>query len=260
MQKRRLVLFIGALALILILYAVPAGVHYCDDSYITQQDRENCWWRYWNNQPSLQDLQYQSAESSESGTVDSLSSENAGQDREGGGHYCDDSYTTQQDRENCWWRYWNNQPSSQDLQYQSAESLESGQPVDPPASGTVVNRPTGANVVTISFGTETVTINQNEHAAKIRHRSRDEVEANSAWLTNLDEEVDEDNMVVIDYPENPSDEVEAENHRKAEEEVYNQGKPYVVCFPARTVVTHRTADGVETVTAIPEECIVVTPK
>ena len=35
----------------------PVLAHFCDDTYTTLQDRENCWWRYWNGLSTLADRQ-----------------------------------------------------------------------------------------------------------------------------------------------------------------------------------------------------------
>ena len=86
-----------AAALGLALQADTALAHYCDDHYDGQQARENCWWRYWNQQPTPQDRQYQEAAL-------------AATTPEPDGAYCDAHYTEQQARENCWWRYHNGLP------------------------------------------------------------------------------------------------------------------------------------------------------
>ncbi len=100
MQKKRVILFLGALALCFLLQAGPAWAHYCDDHYADQQEREDCWWRYWNNQVSPQDLQVQAQDEPETLPQSSPSAESSG-------HYCDVNYASQQAREDCWWRFHN---------------------------------------------------------------------------------------------------------------------------------------------------------
>ncbi len=92
---------LGTLLGCLLLLAIwPTGEvqsHYCDDNFSEQQDRENCWWRYWNGltTDADQEAQATATPSSESATD---------------GTSCDELFTEQQDRENCWWRYWNGLP------------------------------------------------------------------------------------------------------------------------------------------------------
>ena len=63
----------------------------CDDNYAEQQDRESCWWRFWNDQSTPEDKMMSD------GMMGSMFD----------GMVCDTHYTAQQDRENCWWRYHN---------------------------------------------------------------------------------------------------------------------------------------------------------
>ena len=79
-------------AAVLLFVTTPASAHPCDDNYTEQKDRENCWWRYWNNLSTPEDLMASAA-----------------------AHPCDDNYTEQKDRENCWWRHWNNLSTPEDL-------------------------------------------------------------------------------------------------------------------------------------------------
>ena len=199
--------------------------HYCDDHYDGQQARENCWWRYWNQQPSPQDRQYQEAAL-------------AATTPEPNGAYCDAHYTEQQARENCWWRYWNDRPTPQDRQFRQPPAFE------PPASGPpqVVERPTGARVLNIS------------------DRGPGGDGDGAADDPSVDEAIDDAETVVIDYPTDPADPEQADTHWQTEQRVADAGKPYVICFPAETVVVHVDANGVETTRSYPEECILVTPK
>ncbi len=263
MNKKQTFFFISVLVLSLMLYTGPVLAHYCDDNYIGQKDRENCWWRYWNNQPSQQDLQYQAQETSTSQNLGGMAEGQSTGDNgvtTGSAHYCDNNYIGQKDRENCWWRYWNNQPSQQDLQYQAQ-----GRSTFQGSESSIADRPTEGNVVTISFGpdsdsTPTVSINQDQHDAQTRNPSREEYERNRAWLNELDEDTNEADAIVINYPQDPTDQEDFENYRSAEQVVYDQGNPYTVCFPPRTVVVRRTTDGVETTETLSGYCVVVTPK
>ena len=84
----------GTLLVCLLLLAVWPTVevqaHFCDDNYTDQQDRENCWWRYWNGLTTDADRAQPRAESPPLG-----------------GMVCDSHFTDQQEREDCWWRHWN---------------------------------------------------------------------------------------------------------------------------------------------------------
>ena len=198
--------------------------HYCDDHYDGQQARENCWWRYWNHRPSPQDRQFQAPPAS------------AG--AEAPGHYCDVHYTGQQAREDCWWRYWNDRPTPQDRQFRQPPASPSSEPPQ------VVARPTGARVLNISD----------------RGPGGDGDGADNDDAPSVDEAIDTAETVVIDYPTDPADPEQADTHWQTEQRVADAGKPYVVCFPAETVVVHVDAEGVETTRSYPEECILVTPK
>ncbi len=56
MNRIRITLFVLALAGSIQLLGSFTLAHYCDDSYETIEERSACWWRYWNDQPSEQDL------------------------------------------------------------------------------------------------------------------------------------------------------------------------------------------------------------
>ena len=84
------------LGCLLLLAAWPAGetqAHFCDDNFTDQQDREDCWWRYWNDLTTDADRAQPRAESPPLG-----------------GTVCDSHFTDQQEREDCWWRHWNDRP------------------------------------------------------------------------------------------------------------------------------------------------------
>ena len=87
-------LLLGCLLLLTVWPTGEAHAHFCDDNYAVQQDRENCWWRYWNDLTTDADRGQLTAQSSP------LSD----------GTLCDSHFTTQQEREDCWWRYWNDRP------------------------------------------------------------------------------------------------------------------------------------------------------
>ena len=227
MWRQRTLLILGALALCWALQTDATLAHYCDDHYDGQQARENCWWRYWNHRPSPQDRQFQ-APPAAAGT-------------EAPGHYCDVHYTAQQAREDCWWRYWNDRPTPQDLQFRQPPAAEPPPASEPPQ---VVERPTGDRVLNISD----------------RGPGGDGDGSDNDDAPSVDEAINEAETVVIDYPTDPADPEQADTHWQTEQRVADAGKPYVVCFPAETVVVHVDAEGVETTRSYPEECILVTPK
>ncbi len=43
MNKKWIIFSIGVLVSSLMLCASPILAHYCDDNYVLQKDRENCW-------------------------------------------------------------------------------------------------------------------------------------------------------------------------------------------------------------------------
>ena len=51
------ILFV-ALVLFLFLIFLPSATlaHYCDENYVEQKAREDCWWRYWTNNQTNEDL------------------------------------------------------------------------------------------------------------------------------------------------------------------------------------------------------------
>ncbi len=171
-------------AAVLLLATTPASAHPCDEIYKEQKDRENCWWRYWNNQQTDEDRHptpeptpepaaptptpapaaVAPADCTRLHTVNpnetrlqqitdwfgldlqtvatlngidttapliagtqicleagggALNNQQTDEDRHpaaltptpvASGAFCDVHYTTQKDRENCWWRYHHNLP------------------------------------------------------------------------------------------------------------------------------------------------------
>lgn len=87
-------MLLGCLLLLTVRPAGEAHAHFCDDNYAEQQDRENCWWRYWNDLTTDADREPLTAKSTSASD----------------GTFCDSYFTTQQEREDCWWRYWNDRP------------------------------------------------------------------------------------------------------------------------------------------------------
>ncbi|MXZ40993.1 MAG: hypothetical protein F4Z18_04235 [Caldilineaceae bacterium SB0666_bin_21] len=260
---------LGLALLALLAVSLPRGTslaHYCDDGYYTtQQQREDCWWRYWNNQQNAQDLAFQQQTGSASGQSQQQTGSTSGQSESmqgspststvTSGVYCDAHYSDQKNRENCWWRYWNNQQNAQDLAFQ--QQVQSDNPWRP---FTIVERPTGDGVLTVAVGTDDdansyITFGETTH---VTHQ--EDPRQRQDWKPDLNEAADEAEAVVINYPTNPADPEDAENYWQAEEEVSSQGKPYMVCFPAETVVVHVDKDGNETTRDYPEECIMITPK
>ena len=93
MTARRLyvVLLLGlALTAALLLFTGDAAwAHPCDDNYTEQHEIENCWWRYWNNQSTPEDLTLSAAPD---------------------GMLCNSLNALQANREACWWNYQNSLP------------------------------------------------------------------------------------------------------------------------------------------------------
>lgn len=93
-------LLMGCLLFLVAWPTVEAQAHFCDDNYAEQPDRENCWWRYWNDLSTDADRQGQAVAASTTPTPTPAVD----------GSLCDRFYTSQPDRENCWWRFWNGLP------------------------------------------------------------------------------------------------------------------------------------------------------
>ena len=98
--------------------------HPCDDNYTEQQDRESCWWRYWNDQSTPEDMMMSDdmmgdKMMSDGMMDDKMMSDDMMDDKMMSddmmesmfdGMVCNTHYTAQKDRENCWWRFHNGLP------------------------------------------------------------------------------------------------------------------------------------------------------
>ena len=125
---RRLYAVIGfgliVTAALLLFTTSTVWAHPCDDNYTEQQDRESCWWRYWNDQSTPEDMMMSDDMMGDkmmsNGMMDDMMMSDGMMDdkmmSDGmmgsmfDGMVCDTHYTAQQDRENCWWRYHNGLP------------------------------------------------------------------------------------------------------------------------------------------------------
>ena len=87
------------------------SAHPCDDNYITEEDRSNCWWRYWNDQSTPADG-IQTASAPQPVVVAATPTPPATQpsNTNNPSVICNQHYTEQQDKENCWWRWHNSLP------------------------------------------------------------------------------------------------------------------------------------------------------
>jgi hypothetical protein len=108
-------------ALFMFLPSSAVLAHPCDDNYTEQQDKEDCWWRFWNEQSTEQDMMMSDMMSGiDMSTYVPLD-----------GTLCNTQYTEQQDKEDCWWRYWNSVPPmdmdmDMDMDMESDKDMMSG--------------------------------------------------------------------------------------------------------------------------------------
>ncbi len=128
-------------AALLLFTTSTVWAHPCDDNYSEQQARESCWWRYWNDQSTPEDMMMSDdmmGDKMMSGDMmgdkmmadDMMDGKMMADDMMGDkamsgdmmdgkmmagdmmgpmfdGMVCNTQYTAQKDRENCWWRYHN---------------------------------------------------------------------------------------------------------------------------------------------------------
>ncbi len=133
-----------ALAVVVLWSLRPtlAWAHFCEDNYTIQQEREACWWRYWNGLSTPEDM---------AGTVQSMvddtpqptptpypTSTPLAQFRPWDGAVCNTYYTIQRAREDCWWRWHNGLPAPQDL----AGAVQPRVTATPQPTATVAVQPT----------------------------------------------------------------------------------------------------------------------
>ena len=106
-------------AALLLFTTSTVWAHPCDDNYTEQQDRESCWWRYWNDQSTPEDMMMSDGMMGDKMMADDMMADNMMADDMMAddmmesvfdGMVCDTHYTAQKDRENCWWRFHNGLP------------------------------------------------------------------------------------------------------------------------------------------------------
>ena len=52
-MRTLLLMVVVLFALLMFLPSSAVFAHPCDDNYTEQQDKEDCWWRYWNSVPPM---------------------------------------------------------------------------------------------------------------------------------------------------------------------------------------------------------------
>jgi hypothetical protein len=101
-------------AALLLFTTSTVWAHPCDDNYAEQQDRESCWWRYWNDQSTPEDKMMSDGMMGDKMMSDGMMGDKMMSDGMMAsmfdGMVCDTHYTAQKDRENCWWRFHNGLP------------------------------------------------------------------------------------------------------------------------------------------------------
>lgn len=134
---------------------------------------------------------------------------------------------------------------------------------------TCITQPSGPNVVTIHVTAPgegvgpSVTINKDgettEHDATGYHRSQQDAETTQTWQDDVDDAVDDDDLAVMWAAHGLESPEEQLNKRRLEEELYNAGQPYVVCFEDLTFTRTKKDGTTEEVTVPGGDCVVVTP-
>ena len=102
-MRTLLLMVVVLFALLMFLPSSAVFAHPCDDNYTEQQDKEDCWWRYWSDQATEEDMMMSD--------MDMMSGMDMSTYVPMNGMLCNTQYTEQQDKEDCWWRYWNSVPS-----------------------------------------------------------------------------------------------------------------------------------------------------
>ncbi len=134
---------------------------------------------------------------------------------------------------------------------------------------TCIPQPTGPNVVTIHVqdpgdGTgTTITINKGtestDHDAAGYHRNPDDAATTQQWQEDVDETTDDDDLPVMWAANGTQTTEEQLNRQRLEDELYERGQPYVVCFEDVTITRTNDDGTTEEVTYPGADCIVVTP-
>ncbi|MCY4521272.1 MAG: hypothetical protein OXC13_10910 [Caldilineaceae bacterium] len=153
-MMRRLYAVIGfglTITVALLLFTTSTvWAHPCDDNYAEQQDRESCWWRFWNDQSTPEDMMMSDDKMMDDGMM--MSDDKMMDDGMMGdtmmatpmmtsmfdGMVCNTHYTEQQDRENCWWRFHNDLPPIEAQPMMSDDMMGDGM-MTSQADGTVCN-------------------------------------------------------------------------------------------------------------------------
>lgn len=133
---------------------------------------------------------------------------------------------------------------------------------------TCVAQPHGQNVVTIQVQDPgdgaTVTIDKDgtstQHDAAGNHHTQEGVEQTKKWQDAVEETLDEDDLPVIWAANGNDSSDETMDKIRLEQEVYDRGKPYVVCFEEVTYTQTNDDGTTEVITVPPPPCVVVTPK
>jgi len=134
---------------------------------------------------------------------------------------------------------------------------------DAPAYTCRAEAPTGAGVVAVHNDGETVTIDQGnndvdtadaqyDYDATTPARTREEAEAKKE-VRDAVNEIPDDQMVVMTAANGQQSSAEQENAFSLEQQLWDRGEPYMVCFDPVTY----TSNG-EEITVQPD-CIIITP-
>ncbi len=151
----------------------------------------------------------------------------------------------------------------------AADSVPGAAPCPSQPELMCVVQPSGSDVVTIRVtdpgdGTATtVSIDKDggttEHPATGYHQSQQDAEATQTWVQNVGSTTDSDDLAVMWAADGTQSEEEQLNKQRLEQELYDAGRPYVVCFED-TTYTRTNPDGTtEEVTVPAGPCVVVTP-
>ena len=151
-MMRRLYAVIGfglTITVALLLFTTSTvWAHPCDDNYAEQQDRESCWWRFWNDQSTPEDMMMSDGMMDDTMMADDKMMDDGMMDDTMmatpmmtsmfDGMVCNTHYTEQQDRENCWWRFHNDLPPVEVQPMMSDDMMDDGM-MTSQADGTVCN-------------------------------------------------------------------------------------------------------------------------
>ena len=157
LMMRRLYAVIGfglTITVALLLFTTSTvWAHPCDDNYAEQQNRESCWWRFWNDQSTPEDKMMPDDMMGDKMMPDDMMGDKMMPDDMMGdkmmsvppmtsmfdGMVCNTHYTEQQDRENCWWRFHNGLPPIEEVQPMMSDDMMGDGMMMSQADGTVCN-------------------------------------------------------------------------------------------------------------------------